>query len=69
MISLLIYLGLIYLLIGIVFAAYFVSKGCVVIDHAAENSGMVFRGLLFPASVLLWPLLLSKVRSAMRGKK
>ena len=50
----------IYLIFGLVFAVAFVTAGCKRIDPDALASGIGFRLLIFPASTVLWPLLLNK---------
>lgn len=65
-ISILLYLLSIYVLIGIVFAIYFVTKGAARLDADTKGSTIMFRLLIFPGSVALWlPLLLrlKKVKS------
>lgn len=49
-----------YLIIGIIFGAAFVVRGCKTVEPAATKSGIGFRLLILPASVALWPLLLTK---------
>ena len=50
----------IYLIVGILFALAFVSRGCQTVDPDAVEAGVGFRLLIFPASTVLWPLLLKK---------
>ena len=50
----------IYFFIGAIFALLFVSVGCHQIDSDARESGIGFRIVIFPASAVLWPLLLYK---------
>ena len=61
-ISILLYLLGTYLLIGLVFAVYFVSKGITRLDATAKGSPFMFRLLIFPGSVALWLPLLLKLR-------
>jgi hypothetical protein len=63
-ISILLYLLGFYLLIGIVFAVYFVFKGVTQLDAETKGSNLVFRLLIFPASVALWLPLWLKLRKA-----
>ena len=49
-----------YLLAGIVFAAFFVWRGAALIDEAARGISWKTRALFFPGSVALWPVLLRK---------
>ncbi|MDX1477716.1 MAG: hypothetical protein R3301_08395 [Saprospiraceae bacterium] len=53
-----------YLLIGVVFAVWFVVRGVTNVDPGVRGSSVVFRLLLLPGSVLLWPVLLGKWRKA-----
>ncbi len=55
-----------YLGTGIVFATAFVLRGAASIDTNARGAPFGFRLLIFPASCLLWPLLLSRWRVALR---
>jgi hypothetical protein len=56
------YLALAYLSAGLVFAVAFAAKGCVSVDERAGGSGIVFRLMIVPAAVLLWPYLLHRWR-------
>lgn len=47
----------VYGLIGMIFAAWFVTAGVGGISPAARGSGVVFRLLIFPGSAALWPIL------------
>lgn len=52
-------LGL-YALFGAFFALAFVTFGVQRVDPNAKGSGVVFRLLIFPGSIALWPLLLKR---------
>jgi len=52
-------LGL-YLLVGLVFAIAFVTKGVRRVDGAAEGSPWSFRLLILPGAAALWPVLLRR---------
>jgi hypothetical protein len=54
------YVILIYLLLGLLFAIAFAAKGCKVLDDGADTSGLAFRLIIVPASLLLWPHLLQR---------
>ena len=54
------YVGLTYLLLGLLFAIAFAAKGCKVLDEGAATSGVAFRLMIVPASLLLWPHLLKR---------
>ncbi|MFT4633846.1 MAG: hypothetical protein ACJAXW_004174 [Candidatus Azotimanducaceae bacterium] len=62
------YVFLTYLLLGLLFAIAFAAKGCKVLDEGAATSGVAFRLMIVPASLLLWPHLLRRWLSA-RGEK
>jgi len=49
-----------YLLAGFLFALVFVVKGVDKIDDAAIGSSVGFRIIIFPGTMVLWPLLLKK---------
>lgn len=49
-----------YAVLGVVFAAAFVSVGVKRIDAQAVGTGVGFRILIFPGSVAFWPLLLRR---------
>lgn len=55
------WLAAIYLLIGLVFAIYFVWRGAAQIDESAQNISWVLRLMLLPASIAFWIILLPKV--------
>ncbi len=49
-----------YLLAGFAFGVAFVTVGVTQIDPAARGTTAVFRLLILPGSVALWPLLAAK---------
>ena len=49
-----------YLLIGAVFAAFFLWRGAALLDDTAQGLSWKMRALLFPGSMVLWPVLLRK---------
>lgn len=51
----------IYFILGLLFALFFVIRGCQKMDIDAEESSLGFRLLIFPGSAALWPLLLLKL--------
>jgi len=53
-----------YLLVGFGFAWAFVIKGVRAIDEVASSGSLGFRLIIFPASMMLWPILLRKWRRA-----
>jgi len=48
----------IYLLVGLVFSLYFITRG--IRHEPIEGKALVLRFMLFPAAVLIWPLLIGK---------
>lgn len=48
----------IYVLIGFLFALFFITKGVTLIDKGAKDTSIGFRLLILPGSVALWPVLL-----------
>ena len=48
----------IYLLIGLLFGLYFITRG--IRDDPIEGKAPVLRLMLLPAAVLIWPLLIGK---------
>jgi len=53
-------LGFVYLVMGVVFAVFFLSRGIKKVDTAAHGSGPGFRMIIFPGTVALWPVLIKK---------
>ena len=51
---------LIYLLLGVVFALVFITIGAGKLDEKAKGTSWVFKVLLFPGAMALWPVLLLK---------
>ena len=51
----------IYLALGIFFAVYFLISGVARMDPVAKGAPVMFKALIFPGSVVLWPLLASKL--------
>ena len=50
----------VYAAVGVLFALAFVTVGVERIDHAVHGAPLGFRVLILPASVALWPLMLTK---------
>lgn len=50
-----------YLILGGLFAIFFLSKAIYKMDSLVKSSSIAFRLILIPASVLLWPYLLLKI--------
>lgn len=55
--------GLVYLLAGVIFAIFFLSKGIGKVDASVHGSGFGFRMIIFPGTVALWPVLWHKWRN------
>ncbi|MCB0518812.1 MAG: hypothetical protein H6577_19075 [Lewinellaceae bacterium] len=53
-----------YLIVGLLFAAWFVAKGVNTVDGGMKHTSWGVRLLLFPGSVLLWAVLLKKYLKA-----
>jgi TM2 domain-containing membrane protein YozV len=51
-----------YLLAGVLFAVFFLSKGVEKMDTGAHGAGWGFRLMILPGTIVLWPVLLSKWR-------
>lgn len=47
-----------YVYAGVLFALAFVIFGVTRLDHEARGSGSIFRAIIFPGTVALWPVLL-----------
>ena len=50
----------VYALAGLAFGLAFVTVGVTRIDHAAHGTSWVFRAIILPGCVALWPLLAVK---------
>lgn len=53
----------VYLLVGLLFAAWFVLRGMHRLDPVAQEAGWRVRLLLLPGAAALWPILLHKLRA------
>ncbi len=60
----LLFMGYAYILLGVLFASFFVWRGAEKLDDAARGISWKVRALLFPGSVALWPVLLRQWRRA-----
>ena len=49
-----------YIVVGALFATYFLSRGVARLDHAAAAAPLFARMLWLPATIALWPFLLAK---------
>ncbi len=59
-----VYLAMIYVAIGVLFAVAFIVFGVGRIDSAAKGAPITFRLLILPGAAALWPVLL---KSWLRG--
>lgn len=57
-----------YLAIGLVFALVFHRSGLAAMDPGVKDAGWVFRLLVTPGIVALWPVMLGKWRRSLRGE-
>ena len=62
--TILVNLAGLYLVIGLIFAIWFVIKGARTVDPAVEGTSIVFKLLIIPGSILLWPVLMRKWNKA-----
>lgn len=67
-VAIFVYLFYAYLLVGVVFAFWFVAIGVNRLDENMQASPRSVRVLLFPGSVLLWWVLLIKCFRASNSK-
>ena len=58
----------VYVTAGFVFAIAFVIRGVTRIDGAAQGSGWGFRVIIFPGTILFWPVLLKKWIAVVKRK-
>lgn len=50
----------IYLLLGVVFGLVFIVVGASKLDEKVKGTSWVFKALILPGSIALWPVLLLK---------
>lgn len=58
-----VYAVYVYLVIGLVFSIYFLAKGIYLLDKGAIGSSIVFKLLIWPGVISLWPFLVFKLKS------
>ena len=68
MVMVLLIVAAIYLCCGLVFAIFFVTKGVTIVDEGAHGATIGFRIIIIPGSMVFWPLLVKKWRSANKIK-
>lgn len=49
----------VYLMIGLLFAPFFIWRGLTKVDNGAEGAGIGFKLLILPGIIVFWPVLLS----------
>ena len=59
-IDLLLIAALAYLILGLVYAVYFYTKGAARIDEGTQGTPWHFKLIIFPGVVLFWAVLLTK---------
>ena len=59
-IKIILILVLAYLLAGLVFAIFFVTKGVDRMDEGADGGSWGFRVIIIPGTMVFWPLLFKK---------
>jgi hypothetical protein len=60
LVKIILMLALVYGLLGLLFAIFFLARGMEKIDTSAHGSGLGFRLIILPGTIALWPVLLSK---------
>lgn len=60
------YLIVVYLILGAVFALWFLIRLIHKIDEGAEGAPLSFKLIIFPGCVVFWPVLLKKYLAATR---
>jgi hypothetical protein len=59
-VTIILLIAVVYVVAGFLFAIAFVTRGVTRIDEAAQGSGWGFRVIIFPGTILFWPVLLRK---------
>jgi hypothetical protein len=59
-VNIILIIAAVYLAAGFVFAIPFVLKGVTKIDEGAHGSKWGFRIIIFPGTIVFWPILLKK---------
>jgi len=60
LVNIILMMATVYLLAGSLFAIFFLSKGLEKMDTSAHGSGLGFRLIILPGTIVLWPVLLKK---------
>lgn len=58
----------VYVLIGIIFYFPFIKKGVHKIDDGVKDAPLFMKVLIFPGAVVLWPVLVKKVKKVKKGE-
>lgn len=66
-VTIILLLMLLYVLLGVVFSFFFLTRGLQKIDEDVPGSSWGFRLIIIPGCILLWPLLLNKWRKAAKA--
>ena len=56
-----IYCLLFYCIVGVLFAIWFVFAKVAKVDEGALHTSLFFKLIIMPATILLWPVVLSKL--------
>lgn len=67
--ELILFLGLAYLVIGVISGFYFVWRVVSTIDPAAQGTNWTFRLLILPGTIALWPVVVARFGRAFLGRK
>jgi hypothetical protein len=59
----------VYLILGLVFAIYFLPNRIVEVDKSVHESGMIFKLLITPGVVCFWPYLLVQLKKKSNASK
>lgn len=66
---LILYVILVYLFVGVLFALQFLTRLIHKLDEGAKESSLSFKLIIFPGCVVFWPLLLKKYIMTKRANK
>jgi uncharacterized membrane protein YphA (DoxX/SURF4 family) len=64
LVSILLVGAALYLIAGVLFAVLFLTKGIQKVDSTATGSTIGFRLIILPGTIIFWPVLLHKWRTA-----
>ena len=68
LIEIILYCVTAYLAVGLLFLIPFLIKGVTVIDEGAHGSGIGFRIMIIPGTIIFWPVLTKKWLQAVKMK-